>query len=262
MSQVILGNGTAVATELPARAGWSPQRGPYQIRTWQGPHSAIKVKAQWLQSMGYSYELRESPSGLSTIEATTSDPSQNNDGPPYQNVVENWELRPNKVQKDILESHCAAVNALTEEDASKLRKYLDGNGNRDVSPAFETAGATDLFRLITAGVKSWEIPQVVLVHTITVPLNYTVYFNYGYMNRIMSVNALMRWERLPFDYLLPMRAIAALFVPPTRLDGVSMVYGWKKGYPTLAMSSQGRRELQIDYEFGLWPTLLYGALIA
>lgn len=264
--------GTADATEQGISYGWDRSRGPFTRRTFKGVRTAIDALIPQLVAQGYAYEVRQLPGNIYELEATIGDDVSGSGTNIANQVVETWELRPNKVQKDIFEADAAAIKALKASWIEQIKFWLNNppRGGSDSIVWSDLAGdpvgtaataSNPVFKLMRAGVTHWNIHQPVLTHSLSVPLYANANFNFNNLGKLIPTAKLFTQEGLTSDYILPLNTLAAQFPAPSRTDGVTLVYGWYKGFPTMTTSSEGRRSVVVDYEFGLWSTLLYGSLV-
>lgn len=252
--------GASGATEQPMRYGWSPQRGFHTIRVWRGKDSAITTLANTLSAGGYDWEITKGPGGISSVEARIAQDVSGGGGGPARDIVDDWQLMPNKVQKPVLETDCTAVNGLTADELAQIRKAIQ-SAPEDTPAWTNPTEQIPIYDLMKAGVEHKVVYQPILRHTWTVPLNAYAGFNFSYVGRILTTNSLFRSERVPGDFLLPIKQFTALYPNPTRSDSVALAYGWLKEMPDLQLSAFTRRQVNAQYEFGLWSTLLYGAAV-
>ncbi len=254
--------GTAGATEQPGRYGWSPQRGPYTTRVWRGGLAAILQIAAQCYAAGYTFERSGGIGGIFTLEASMGGDAGGAGGSAgaSNEIVDDWELLPNKVQKDLLSSDTAVVNALTALQIDAIKK-ANQNPPADAAVSDLPAECLPVYRLMAAGVEYKVVHQPVLRHSWVIPRNARKGFDFTTVDKILTTNTLVRSEGVPVDFLLPLRSLPTKYSNPARIDGITLVYGWYKAMPTLTLSAYSRRLVQAEYEFGLWSTLVYGAAI-
>ena len=259
MSDVILG--TTSATEQPIRYGFDPVRGPFTQRSWKGIRTAVENICPSLTLLGYKWEVSQLPGGIwevtATIAADITGAIAN--GGVAAEVVDDWELVPNVVQKDLLESDCAAVRALTTAQISQIRYSIE-NPPESASPAWtDVTHQEPIYKLMQAGVKSHTVFQPIMRHIWLVPKNVDPGFTFFNVGRIITLNTMRGTEGLPNTFLIPIQQITGAYT--TRTDGVSLVNGWLKSMPTMQQSANGRRIVTMEYQYGAWPSLLAGTAI-
>lgn len=257
--------GASTMTEQPQEWGYSPDKGFDTTRSWKGPASAVESVTATLSALGWSFRVRHLPSGLAQIDATISGNASSNGGsqPSTVDVVDTWELYPNSVQKDLLEADCSAVGACTAQQISWVKTYLATRSTDAITAEGWTTWngyQTTLINLANAGVTSWEIDAPVLRHSYSIPRGVNYSFPWNNIWKIHSTAQLIANEGVPADYVLDLATIGALFTNPTRNDGVPFHYGWRKRFPHQSIGANGKREVNIEYHFGLWATDLYSVV--
>lgn len=260
--------GTLAATEQPLRYGWSPTRGIYTIRTWRGGRTQIDAVAAQLRALGYAYEVNDIPGDLAEIQATISGDETGGRGG-GSDINNRWELVPNRVMKDLLESDNAMIRALSDENIENINYYLQnpmnlGTGGTVTSKFTNTGDRTNAvkaYKLMRAGVKGVIVSQPILRHTWSVPNNQNPGFAFDNIHRVLSTATLISNEGVPADFLLPLSTLPTKFTNPTRTDSVALSYGWWKAMPSLSVAAYNRREISAEWEFGLWSTDIYGAVL-
>lgn len=261
----LLGNATSLAnlTEQPRDISYSPDKGFESTRVWKGPATAVEALTAILRAQGYGYKVRNMPGGaLAEVTATiTGQADSNGSTPSPADITDTWELAPNSVLKDICECDCAAVAALDVTELKEIKAYMKNRPAPEDTPAWtDWDNQGPLVTLINAGVESWEVEQPILRHTYNVPRGVNPGFQWANIRKIFTTAQLIANEGVPPDYVFDLAAIGALFTNPTRTDGVALVYGWRKKMPHQSIGANGRREVNIEYHFGLWPTLLYSTV--
>ncbi len=178
-------------------------------------------------------------------------------------IVDNWELLSNTVQKDIFHADVAIVNALTTAELDEVKKFIDTPPNKDgVTPPQPTwtggSNQEKLYRLARAGVEHWEIDQPILRRSWIVPQGQSLVASYTNVRKLFTTDQLIASEGVPPDFVLPLNTITGQFGDgPTRTDGVLLAYGWLKMMPTATLQSYLRKEVHAEWKFGLWPGDLY-----
>lgn len=256
--------GTANATEQPVRIGWSPDRGPSTIRTWEGPTAAINPLASQAYLLGLQYDLEQKVGGLASISVTYASFAAAGQTGQGAEIVDNWELLPNTVQKGIFHSDAPLVNALQTNQLDEVKQFIDFPPNKDGTTKPQPtwlpgSNQEKLYRLARAGVDHWEIDQPILKHTWIVPRGQSLTFLYSNVRKLITTAQLIANEGVPADFVLPISTIVAQFADPTRSDGVSFNYGWLKMMPTASLQSYVRREVHSEWKFGLYSSLLVQA---
>lgn len=262
MSAIILGS--AGATEQPVKYGWSQDRGPYVIRTWKGPIAPVQIICSQAYFFKLQYDVEQLLGGLAQITITYASFAAGGQGANGPEVVDNWELLPNKVQKDIFESNCALVLSQTTDQLSVIKSLLDTPRGTPTSLTLDApwdANSDALYSLVRAGVTHWEIFQPVLKRTWRIPQAQSLAASYTNAGKLLSTATLISSEGVPADFVLPLNTVMSQFTNPVRTDGVAVAYAWKKSIPTASIAAYVTREVHLEWEFGLWPTALYGSVI-
>ncbi len=263
MSAIILG--TSGATEQPVKLGWSQDRGFYCVREWKGPAPAINILIAQAFTYKLQYDVEQVVGGLGRITITygsSTAGAQSGQGP---DIVDNWELLPNKVQKDIFHADCTIVNSQTSEQLDSIKSFvnhsLNDDGTSKANPAAWDSNSETLYELVTAGVDHWVSYQPVLRRTYRVPQGQSLIAAYSNIKKILTTATLISTEGVPPDFVLPINTIAPSPSNPTRSDSVDLAYGWLKGIPTANIAAYVTREVHLEWEYGLWATALYGSSI-
>ena len=105
-----------------------------------------------------------------------------------------------------------------------------------------------------SGVKSIQIESAILRHTKIVPRNQPSTIDYSNTGTIFTVDQLRGKEGCPADFLIPLDQFASGSITTSN---IAKRWGWKKNLPTLQLTNFSRREVHLEYEFGLWPTSLF-----
>jgi len=245
MSNIVLG--PLAAVEQPIEYGWSPSRGAYAIRRWRGQQQQIESLVGQLQSDGFEYAVRGGPVWECTAQfgGDPDDPG---------NLVDQWELLPNLVEKDILESNLAIIDGLTSEQKSKLRAYAQ-SGTDDDFNAIAGTDAVTIATLIRAGVRSVRVHQPALRHTRTVSGKYAAQAAHTNVGRIIAPGSITSLEGVPAGVLFELPTGTNL-----RTD-IAMNYGWLKDPPSVQQVAWSRWQISQEWLWGLWSEVLYGAPI-
>lgn len=258
MADITLGSSEAV--EQPGKFGWRPGVGPVNTRIWKGLSSAIIPLSNQLISLGWEINVDKGPTGtIWTLEGTTnSDLDGNAAG---QEIVDNWELLPNKVEKDLLESSCDLVNTLTTHNIANLRKlYAEADGNGlNFHFGDNNENCQKVYALMISGVTHWRIFQPVLRHNWIVGNGTRYSPNMQNNGLILTTNTLVSTEGVPGDFDIALDSLN--YGAVSSRSGIDLTYGWFKNIPTLNKSSNNRREIHAEWEFGLWSVDLYGSAI-
>lgn len=239
--------------EQPIEVSYDPRNGGATTRTFKGDKAAIDAQAVELMFYGYKFTKRQLNGGIWELTATIS--GDDSGGGQVEQDVDNWEILPNAVEKDLLLSDSDAVKNLVADDVKKLRKIMDGQLDPDgVSWTNASAGnPAGLLKVILAGGKSKTIYQQVLRHTKTIGWAYQVPASLTNVGKVYTTAALKQAESMPVIISGSLPTAAA----PSRTDGVSVTAGWLKGHPTIQVSAYGKSQIVQEWHYGYWATLLY-----
>lgn len=256
--------GTISAVEQGTVASWDKAKGWTTTRKFKGGIEAIRALCNTLQWQGYDIGFRDLQNGYAELDATYGGSpigdAGTGPGMDVEQITNTWEMLPNVVQKDLLESNATAVLALSDDDIANIRRCVNNSLAPEDTPAWDDSTNADIvLNLMKAGVTSQQINQPILRHTWTVPPNASTSFSFTNVGKIISTAAMLTSEELPWDFILPVSNLPTGAV--TRTDTVAMSYGWLKGMPTVQIINYGRREVQQEWHFGLWSTALYGSVI-
>jgi len=226
--------------------------GPYTIVRAQGTRNEIKQLIAQLRQQHAQWSIKEGYSGAADVlEARIPAPAISITEPEIP--VNDWELFNQGAEKDILEADVSIINSLTANEKDGLSQYMSDPGP-DTTPARTPGSDYDrLFDQIQAGLRSVEIVAPVLRHTQTVSANWTVKAALTNVGRLLSTATLESSEGVPVDVLFELPSGTT-----TRPD---MAYAWKKEFPTVRVSANNKRQIEQEFKYGLWSTLLYQAVL-
>jgi hypothetical protein len=105
---------------------------------------------------------------------------------PSAPLVDAWELVPNVVEKDVLESDATNVLALTDNDVTEIRKCLDSGDAPDLS----SSAADDLFLVMKSGFKNIRVIAPTIRHTRLMRRDFTVQQAYDRVGKIFTTSSL------------------------------------------------------------------------
>lgn len=254
MSKTILYNpnspGSPESTEQPIRYGFSPQRGYFTIREWRGTKAGVEAVANSLAGGNWSWEIEGG--AVYKLRATLA---SDDVGGGAENPTTTWELLPNRVEKDILES--ALVQSLvTNTEIDRIKTAIEGN----TTPLSITSGsnAEDLYNNMHAGQKSAVVFQPTLHKSQLVSRSYPVRAAVTNVGRIYSTATLTSQEGIPNTILfnLPNDTSPTDDIAPRSRP--RMRYGWLKNYPTVQQVSFEKFQVSQTWEYGLWSFITYG----
>ena len=237
-------NGTSAAFEQPLRYGFG-ESGLYVVRTWQGTRAAIEAVRDSSAMFGAVYEVKQGI-GVDTLEARYAAPTSGGGG---EAPVDSWEFHASVVEKDFLEADLATLNSLTAADRTQLLHLIVNPPATPAEvPAWDGLGA-DLYGYVQNGLRSVRVNAPTLRHTQTVSSFWTVKAALTHVGKILSTGTLASFESIPGE---------VLFNLPTDVSKrTNMAYGWYKFHPTVRVAAGQKMQIVLEYEYGLWATLLY-----
>lgn len=249
--------GSLLATEQPLKLSWDPARGPITIKSWKGPNDAIDAQAAVCRALRWRYTISRGPGDLSTLEAEIGgDPEGQTPG---DEVTDSWEMLPNRVDKDILESDVPIINTLTatEIEAIQAAFRTPPKAGTPLTTTFptNTANCKTVLDLLNSKVTSKGVDQPVLRHTWMVPPGVPFAPELTNVGLIYSAPSLYGLEGVPNDFLVP---LASMPYGPVNREGIALSYGWLKAWPIFRRAAWNRREVHSEFQFGLWSDVLYG----
>lgn len=241
-------NGTSGAYEQPQKFGWDTA-GPYIVRTWKGTAAAMATQYNACLFSGAICELTNGY-GTQTLTARYSIPANGATETP----VDSWEFFASQVEKDVLETDNATIAALNDADLKQI-KYLIANPPATPAevPAWNTTQGADLYALMESGVRAIRVNAPILRHTQTVSDVWTVRAALTNVGMILSTATLTTFESIPSSVLFNLPTDVSTRTSP------ALSYGWMKLHPTIRTAARQKMQIELEYEYGLWAELLYGA---
>jgi hypothetical protein len=249
--------------EQPRRYSGGPTKPDQTIRTWRGPKAAAKAMIKLCRMNLWDWELEESGPNA-TVTATMSNIDGSNQTPEVP--VDNWELVPGEVEKDLLEADIAAANLVNDTDKKTLRNLIaqPPSLGTKIDNAWalttftgtneEKAAAFEMYQVILKGQRSVKMFAPVLRRTRTVSNQYAVREANTNSGRLIKTSSLESVEQVPASFLISFGQPPFSKVP---LDQVRYTYAWFKHPPTLQVAANNRIQITQQWEFGLWSILIY-----
>jgi len=237
--------------------------GPFQSFSYRGTRAEVEALAPQFNVTGWTWTVTRETHGMATIEAQAGfNGGQGYTGEEVENI---WELDPNEVEKNLLESDFAAaisgqIGYISLENRATIKAALARPGDFITSsPAFTGAtvgNAYSLYLLMKNDVQSYPVEASVIRHTQVVSNRYTVKASFLNCNRIISTASMSSVEAVPGDllYSLPGEPTATQYIETVG----DLVYGWRKVRPAVTRLSRFKWRITQNYQFGLWAVRLYG----
>lgn len=244
--------GTPGAIEQPRKWSGGPFKVDSLVRAWRGPKEAIYALLAQIKTTGFDWTLEEQGPNATL---TTSAPSI--DAPEVP--VDTWELLPSAVEKDLLEADVPIVNRLDGDEVDNVRRFVE---ERSI-PGGGVLGddVTTLYRLMIKGMRSVRIFAPTLRRTRTVTSQYAVVQSNANVGRLLATGSLIATEAVPASFLISLNSFPFTATDPHPSDGVALSYGWFKDPPSLQVAANARLQIIQEWHFGLWPTVIYLAVI-
>ncbi|MCX6924988.1 MAG: hypothetical protein NT154_17500 [Verrucomicrobia bacterium] len=247
-------NGTSGAYEQPQKFGWDAN-GPYCVRTWRGTAAAIASQYNVCVGAGATADVAAGY-GVHTLTARYA-LAIGGTGP-NEVPVESWEFFASHVEKDLLEADNATINSISELNRSIIHKLLtdpsqvaedpDGGGYFDDDGS--AAAALSVYKLMNGGMKSVRVMAPALRHTQTVSNQYTLKAALTNVGAIISTATLKTSENVPTGVLFNLPAKVSV--------KTGYAWAWMKMHPTIRCAARQKMQIEQEWEYGLWTTLIYG----
>ena len=214
---------------------------------------------------------------------------------PETSVESLWEMFDQKVEKDFLSADMpiGSIGAIDSNDAYLIRTAqqqsqqglvisapqtpLDGtswfedpvdangqtltfNGGADVPAAVNPYGCYSLLLLVLRGQSSFPVFAPVLRWTQTVTSQYAIQASLLNARNIISTATMYTLESIPSGLLFSLPNDSN---PPTQFIQTpgDLVYGWFKDFPTIRQIARLKWNIVQEWQYGLWPTVIYGDLL-
>ena len=239
-------HGLTGVIEQPIEIGWSPARGYMTTRTFRGPRADIYAAANTFIANRWEIRVVDGPSTNSTLTAVAAVDLNGND----TGVQDSWEIQPNTISEDILAANIIAGLGISAADLLSLKNWMKGGPD----PTGLTGNADALFQLMKEGVSHVQVHQPILRHTSTVSANYQVAASLDSVERIISTATLGTAESIPNWIYQSMPNYA-------QPSDSRFKFGWYKNPPNITVISFSRTQISQEWQFGLWPVLIYGVLL-
>jgi hypothetical protein len=280
MDKVIQYNSSASLDifEEPYEEGWTSANGYYISRIWKGKEAPIKAKALEMKSLAWDYTVKQGPLWELTAKIATE---TNSDGTPTSGSTEipvpKFELIPNKIEKDLLDSQCAFVSYLKPSIIKAIKdtvkeqlapNFLTGSINAGLfTTQAEKTVAADVYLHYMNGVNTFTSYSQTLRKVYQVSNKFQVAESMYGVNMIWSTPHLIATEYVPTSITSIMLPSGLLtdrinntFGLPLR-SNITLYVGWLKGCPSYSEVGQNLFEVTVEYEYGYWSSKLYGAML-
>jgi hypothetical protein len=184
------------------RLTWSPQSsGEYQGRI-EGPAEQVKAYMPQLMAEGaeFTFTQDKSPNASIDFRFARFDHLNNSIAQPEQPTLQH-EFLGNFNEKDYLEADIAAVNALTANDKTLLRKRLNGTDLNSTEIASLSGSGALIHSDVIEGQRTVLVTQPVIRISKSVSNTYQVKTANTNVKRIFSTATLSMQENIPVSIL-------------------------------------------------------------
>jgi hypothetical protein len=234
------------------RNGWSQTLGHFVEYTWKGTSSyALQIMGQLVGNCAEVDADTEGPSG--TVRARFVGSTEA--GGEEQVRIDIRRSR-NDVQKSIFEAgpDGYGVGGISAEELRQIRALIDDNSQSDDQAYTDwILGSTDngilLYNLALSGVEYRIVSQYIVTQVTTASSLYQWANMDGDANTIFTRSSMIATLSASPSFNIPVD-------PGTAPSGFN--YGWRLAPPTYEDGADGTRTETLEFEFGLWSTLLYG----
>lgn len=233
------------------RSGWNISQGDYGEVEYEGTRFFVDSVFALLRNGQNVLELERVQEGAkwllrARIQIT---PPANTEG----GVIDDLRMTVNRVQKSIFEP--PGVGSLTLDQLKKVRRAVDSGSDEDFFAMIElnSQEAEDLYALAVAGVQFRIVYQPVIYRTRSAPDGHNwpdhgngvgTIFSHGQMIADANMGYLLNFNLPPTDAIVTHA-------------GIDFIYGWLKHEPWYDTAAGNRTVEYLEYEYGLWPLLLY-----
>jgi hypothetical protein len=223
--------------------GWSGQW------TVEGPKAGVKAILNQLAAQGLSFRYTSDQSPHAQVVFGNPGEVLPGVGEVPQTV---WEVFGGGGEIDILEADVTACNALSDEERRTIREAINSPVEGQ-SPALTTSEAIGVYKVMLSGVRSFRVNVPSLRVSKVVSGNYGVVASLTNVGRVISTGTLRIQEAVPNTLLVNLPAYTS--------GKTDFGYGWYKNHPTVQQVGGNKYNVNQQWDFGIWPTLLYGAIL-
>lgn len=244
------------------------QSGQYTLVRAEGTRSEIEQLIPQMRQVSATYDIKKSFSGAADVlEGRIPGPGFATSTPEVP--IDDWETMADEVEKDLLECDIAGIDGdiggventgLDDSERALIRTILDQGVDSEDAYRFHlrstTGFAADLYNLAVYGVRAKRVIVPHLRHTQTVSQLWTVKAALTNVERIISTTSLVATESVPSTILFNLPDKTTVRSIASKLG-----YGWYKKYPSVKIAANRRMQIEQEWEYGLWSTVLYGAIL-
>lgn len=230
------------------------QGGEYSKRI-TGPVDEVRKLIPALVAAGATGVFIHDSSPIATLEYTFGSIDMVTGNPADERPTSVYECQTAEVEKDILESDIAVTNGVNgTASETLLRKYLNGTDLTPAEVASLSANGTAVYGEIKAGFRSIRIMVPTLKISKVVSNAYTVKAAQTNVNRLIATAKVSTDESIPVGILFDL--------PANTTTKPNRSYAWLKKPPQVTITGGNRFAVSQEYEFGLWSTVIYGAVVS
>jgi hypothetical protein len=235
---------------------FTPQAGYSGRWAIEGPKESVRPLITRLAALGYSftYLCDQSPKASIRYE-TNGRPEPGGSGVETPSLV--WEYLANVAEIDVLEADIAGINGISAENRRVIRDAIalpDPDNAPDFDPTDPNIlSAQDIYDLMLKGVRSFRVNVPTLKRSALVSGSYGVQASLSNVGSIITPATLTIQENIPGTILFSL--------PTFSSTKAGFVYAWYKKHPQVQQAGGNKWSVSQEWEYGLWPTLLYGTAL-
>ena len=117
-----------------------------------------------------------------------------------------------------------------------------------------TESGQKVLDLLNAGIKSRVVEQQVLRRTRIVSNKYAIKDSLTNVGKILKASNIATYENVPTELMFNLPSDYAAL---STIDGLTRHYGWLKRFPTVLQLAEGKWQINLEYDWGLWSDDLY-----
>jgi hypothetical protein len=217
--------------------GWDANTGTYEQFEWAGTKSAILGMISGVKAVAQSYEYDHDGATYRLSYRISNDPKN-------QEVQDEVRMDVHRVHKSIFEP---PTGGLTADQLRSVQEYAEDKTKTELPNDWVDA-QLELYDLAIQGVTSWIVYQPVIIRTSTAGPKYGFVPDYSLVGSIIH----------PSSIQTAVKAKLPIAPPNDTYDGGGFVYGWLQHMPSYALVAGNKAQFQVEWEYGLWSTFLYG----
>lgn len=231
------------------RQGWAVGTGDYGEAEYNG--TELYVRSLFAQLRGVPGVIDTEFSNRGALWTLRVRFSTGQPGSPPEAPLDEVRMSINRVQKSIFEPPLPA--GITNDEVRIIKRALQTNELDIFDEQALSDDGFDLYNLAVAGVEHRVVYQPILSRTRTALLGFDWDDHTGNVGKNHSHAQLVADADLAaiLNFVLPATGATSTW------EGMIFQYGWVKHEPYYETASGGRSVEYLEYEYGLWPILLY-----